>query len=186
MYPILIDGPAVEPVTLAEMKAYLRVDDDGEDELVGGLVKAARLMVEAASRRILIEQRWRVVLDSWPRDRVVALPLSPLIAVESIRVFDASGALSEIPTEAVETDAVSDPPCVVVSDAPEPERARNGIAIELRAGYGAAPEAVPATLRLAMKILVAHWFEKRGDVAGEQTLPPEALALIAPFQRTRL
>ena len=41
-------------------------------------------------------------------------------------------------------------------------------------------------MRLALKILVAHWFEKRGDVAGGQTLPPEALALVAPFQRARL
>ena len=74
------------------MKAYLRVDDDDgtQDELIAGLVKAARLMVEAASRRILIEQRWRVVLDRWPRGGAVLLPLSPLIAVERIKVFGRS------------------------------------------------------------------------------------------------
>ena len=70
--------------------------------------------------------------------------------------------------------------------APEPGRPRNGISIDLRAGYGATAEAVPATLRLAIRILVAHWFENRGDVVGEQILPPEALALVAPFQRARL
>jgi hypothetical protein len=41
-------------------------------------------------------------------------------------------------------------------------------------------------LKLAIKLLVAHWFENRGDVAGEQILPPDALALVAPFQRLRL
>jgi uncharacterized phiE125 gp8 family phage protein len=186
MYPILIDGPAVEPVTLAEMKTYLRVDDDAQDEIVAGLIKAARLLVEATSRRILVEQSWRVVMDRWPQGGVVMLPLSPLIAVESIKVFDAAGTAAEIPSGAIDAGGLSDPPRIVVASPPEPGRARNGIMITLRAGYGPTPDSVPATLRLAVKILVARWFENRGDVAGEQSLPPEASALISPYQRARL
>ena len=188
MIPIFVDGPAVEPILLSEMKAYLRVDDDdsAQDAVIAGLVKAARLTVEGASRRVLIEQRWRVVLDRWPGDRVVLLPLSPLISVESIKVFDAGGAAASIPAGAIESDRFSDPPRIAVTDAPEPSKARSGIVIEVLAGYGSAAEAVPASLRLAIKILVAHWFEKRGDVAGEQILPPEAFALVAPFRRARL
>jgi uncharacterized phiE125 gp8 family phage protein len=155
MYPILIDGPAVEPVALTEMKAYLRVDDDQEDELVAGLIKAARLMVEAASRRILVEQRWRVVLDRWPRGGAVLLPLSPMMDVESIKVFDQDGVATDVSPGAIEANVMSEPPRIVVSPAPEPGRPRGGIAIELRAGFGGTPEAVPATLRLAVKILVA-------------------------------
>jgi uncharacterized phiE125 gp8 family phage protein len=101
MYPILIDGPAVEPVTLTEMKTYLRIDDDQEDELVAGLIKAARLMVEAASRRILVEQRWRVVLDRWPEGGAVMLPLSPLMDLESIRVVGQDGTATEVSPTAV-------------------------------------------------------------------------------------
>jgi len=186
MIPIFIDGPAVEPVSLAEMKAYLRVDDDGQDELIAGLVKAARLTVEAASRRILVEQRWRVVLDRWPHDGTILLPLSPLIAVEGITVTDAEGNAVALPAGAYETDALSDPPRIAVSGAPEPGRARNGISIALRVGFGTTPDSVPASLRLAIRILVAHWFENRGDMTGEQILPPEAFALVAPFQRARL
>ncbi|MBB4041409.1 putative phiE125 gp8 family phage protein [Microvirga flocculans] len=188
MIPIFISGPAVEPVTLAEMKAYLRVDDDdgAQDDLISGLIKAARLMVEAASRRILVEQRWRVVLDAWPANGTILLPLSPLIAVDRITVADAAGTAAEIPPGTFESDTLSDPPRLAVSGAPQPGKVRHGIAIELRAGFGATAEAVPASLRLAIRILVAHWFENRGDVTGEQILPPEALALVAPFQRARL
>jgi uncharacterized phiE125 gp8 family phage protein len=188
MIPIFVSGPAVEPITLAEMKAYLRVDEDdaAQDGLISGLIKAARLTIEAASRRILIEQSWRVVLDRWPRDRVVLLPLAPLIAVDAIRIADASGSATDLPGDAFEADALSDPPRIVVTDAPEPGKSRNGISVELRAGFGTNAEAVPATLKLAIRILVAHWFENRGDVTGEQILPPEALALVAPFQRVRL
>jgi uncharacterized phiE125 gp8 family phage protein len=188
MIPIFVSGPAVEPIALAEMKAYLRVDEDeaAQDDLISGLIKAARLTIEAASRRILIEQHWRVVLDRWPRDGVVLLPLAPLIAVDAIRITDAAGGVSELPDNAFEADALSDPPRIAVSGAPEPGRTRNGISVALRAGFGTTAEAVPATLRLAIRILVAHWFENRGDVTGEQILPPEALALVAPFQRARL
>jgi len=188
MIPIFIGGPAVEPVTLAEMKAYLRLDeDDGtQDELVAGLVKAARLTVEAAARRILIEQQWRVVLDRWPACGTVLLPLSPLIAVERIAVTDADGTAVDLPAGAFEADLVSDPPRIAALDPVQPGKPKNGISIALRAGYGATADAVPATLRLAIRILVAHWFENRGDVAGTQILPPEAFALVAPFQRARL
>ncbi len=187
MNPILIDGPAVEPVNVPEMKAYLRVDeDDAQDELIAGLIKAARLTVEAASRRVLIEQRWHVLLDRWPQGATLMLPLSPVIAVDGIRVFDAAGSATEIPPGSIDSDTLGDPPRVTVSEAPEPGKPRNGIMIDLRAGYGASADAVPATLRLAIKILVAHWFENRGDIPGEQILPPQALALLAPFQRARL
>lgn len=186
MIPILIAGPAVEPVTLPEMQAYLRLDGDAEAELVAGLIKAARLVVEAAAGRVLIEQRWRVVLDRWPDTRTIPLPLAPVIAIDRIRVQGAEGAV-DLPPQAFAADLLGDPPRLrIAATAPEPVSAANGISIELRAGFGPDSAAVPATLRLALKILVARWFENRGDIAGDQAMPPEALALVAPFRRARL
>jgi uncharacterized phiE125 gp8 family phage protein len=86
------------------------------------------------------------------------------MAVEAITVADASGAEMAIPAERIDADGLSDPPRIAVSDPPIPGRPRNGISITVRAGYGALSEDVPATLRLAVKIIVAHWFENRGDV----------------------
>jgi uncharacterized phiE125 gp8 family phage protein len=186
MFPILVEGPAVEPVSLSEMKAHLRLDHDGEDDLVAGLVTAARQMVETAARRVLISQSWRVMLHAFPQSRFAPLPVSPVIAVDAVRVFDADGIATDLAPDGFETDSLSDPPRVWFVETPSPGRARHGIAIDVRAGFGPAPHDVPATLRLAIKIVVARWFENRGDVVSERALPFEALALIAPFQRTRL
>ncbi|HEX2552071.1 MAG TPA: hypothetical protein VHL98_00120 [Microvirga sp.] len=187
MVPIAIDGPAVEPVSVPEMRAFLRLDDGAEDELVAGLVKAARLLVEASSRRILVEQRWRLRLDRWPVRRLVLLPLSPLLAVESVGVRDAAGTLQDLGAGFFEADPAADPPRIRVSPlAPEPGLPAGGIEIVLRAGYGAAAMAVPPPLRLAIRMLAARWFENRGDLLGQQSLPPDIDALLAPFRRARL
>ncbi|MFC4174314.1 hypothetical protein ACFOYU_20075 [Microvirga sp. GCM10011540] len=186
MTPILVEDPAVEPVSLPEMKLHPRADGDAEDELIGGLVTAARLTVEAASRRVLVSQRWRVVLDRWPETGLLLLPLSPIIAVESVSVRDSSGAETEIAPNRIEADTLSDPQGLAVLPPPQSPLARNGIAVAVRAMFWPAPEDVPATLRLAIRLLVARWFENRGDMTGEQTLPPETLALVTQFRRARL
>lgn len=48
MIAATLAGPAAEPLGLAEAKAYLRIGGDGEDGLVGALIKAAR---EGSRRR---------------------------------------------------------------------------------------------------------------------------------------
>ena len=87
MKSILTAPPAVEPLTLAEAKAHLRFDGDAEDELIATLIAAARRHVEAATGLALIAQGWSHFLDRWPEGPVVGLPLSPLIAIEEVRVY---------------------------------------------------------------------------------------------------
>ncbi len=184
MNPIPIAGPAVEPVTLAEMHTFLRLDDTGEDELVATLIAAARRAVEAACGRALIAQTWRVVRDLWPFDDVVALPLSPLLAIEEIRIVDAAGGQAVLAPALYRVDATSDPPRVILDPtATVLGLAPRNVEIDFRAGYGAAAEDVPAPLRQAVRLLTAHWFEHRGD---EPVSPPDIRALVAPFRRARL
>ena len=66
-----------------------------------------------------------------------------------------------------------------------PGRAAAGIEIDVEVGYGAAPANVPETLRQALLLLVAHWYENRGLIAigrSVAVLPLPIAALIAPYR----
>ncbi len=69
MSSILLTPPAVEPVTLAEAKAYLRVEHGDDDDVIAALIAAARSHVEAQTRRVLITQigsLGAILAGRWP------------------------------------------------------------------------------------------------------------------------
>lgn len=189
MTPLALGPPAMEPVTLIEARQFLRLDQTDEDALLTILITAARLMIEAASGRCLIEQPWRIVLDRWPTGGEIRLPLSPLVRIEAARVYDLLGSAQPVATASLTLDKATDPPVIrQTGEVPEIGRAHGAIEIDVAAGYGATAAAVPAPLRQAVLRLAARWFEQRGDVAGRdaQTLPAAIAALVAPFRRGRL
>src|SRR3954447_6970096 len=103
MKRILLAGPVLEPVSLAEMKAHLRLDDGSEDDLVGALIAAARVAVETEIRRVLIAQSWRAIVEQWPAD-AVTLPIVPALSVEAVRAIDSSGVATELDEDSYELD----------------------------------------------------------------------------------
>lgn len=187
MSALLLTPPALEPVSLADAKHFLRVEHDDDDDVIAALIAAARVHVEAQTRRALIDQTWRLVRDVWPASgRLPVLPV-PLQEVAAIRVFDADGMphLLDVGTFAI--DRVSAPAVLAFArGAPAtPGKLAAGIEIDIVAGYGDEPDAVPAPLRQAIRVLVAHWYENRGVIAasGEVAMMPHSVAsLIAPFR----
>jgi uncharacterized phiE125 gp8 family phage protein len=189
MTPIALTPPVMEPVSLPDARMFLRLDLDEEDGLLGTLITAARLMIEAASGRMLIDQDWRIVLDRWPDSGEIRLPLSPVRSISAARVYDAQGLAQTVSPAALQLDASADPPVIrLVAGVPPIGRTRSAIEIDVVAGYGDSAAAVPALLRQAVLRLAARWFEERGDVVGRDAaaLPPEIMALVAPFRRMRL
>lgn len=189
MTPIALTPPAAEPVSLDEAKLFLRLDHDEEDQLLGTLITAARLVIEAASGRIMIDQSWRIILDRWPAGGEFRLPLSPVASLIEARVYDPLGIAQPVAAAALALDKADDPPLLhIVGAVPEIGRPRAAIEIDVVAGFGATGEAVPAPLRQAVLRLTARWFELRGDVVSRDAvgLPAEIRALVAPFRRARI
>lgn len=188
MISYLLAGPAEEPVSLVEAKAFLRVDDTAEDGLITTLIGAARLHVEGITGRALLAQSWRVVLDDWPGDRQVKLPVTPFMAITEVTAYDAAGAGHLVPLAQFlrEPDRLLLPNSVAGMPV---LRERQGIEIDYVAGYGTEPEDVPADIRQALLALVAYWHEHRDAVivAGSGSVVPSGFdRMVAGYRRVRL
>lgn len=185
MPSILITPPVAEPLTLADAKAWLRVEHDDDDAVIGVLVTSARLLVEQETHRALITQTWRVVRDGWGACGRIEVSPAPLRQVLAARVYDAAGVAQSVDPSRF-TLATGGAPGVLgflPGSLPSPGRALAGIEIDIEAGYGADGTAVPEPLRQAIRVLVAHAYENRGgDTTGGARLPASAPALIAPYR----
>ncbi|HWE18271.1 MAG TPA: head-tail connector protein [Hyphomicrobiaceae bacterium] len=189
---ILTSGPAVEPVTLAEAKAHLRVDTNAEDTLIASLVVTSRLHVEAAVGLALITQSWSWFRDAWPPGAALDLPLRPLQSIAAVRLYDETGAASTLDPATYFLDGAGNPARLVRRGAlawPRPGRIANGIEVAFTAGYGPAVADVPAPIRQAVLLLVAHWYEHRSPLevgAHAEPVPDMVTELLAPYRTMRL
>lgn len=184
--------PGAEPVTLDEAKAHLRLVHDSEDETVRGLIAAARQACEDFTGRALIARGYSLFLDQWPaedRGGGVQLPRPPMLSVSGIYVYADDDTALEFPAAGYFVDAAAMPARVVLRAAvspPLPLRVASGIEIRYRAGYGAAPDAVPAALRTGMKQMIAHLYARRGDDSGSALKASGAAALFHPYRVMQL
>src|SRR3954468_9123847 len=180
MPAILLIPPAAEPWSVAEAKAFLRVEHDDDDAVIAALIAAARGHVEALSRRALLVQRWRCVLDAWPANGRLDPRIGPLRSVVAARVVDRANNAHDIDTGSFVVDAAANviaSPCWAL---PLPGRGNAGIELDLELGYGANAADVPQPLRHAVRMLLTHWYENRGIAAigGNVAMLPAALGAL--------
>ena len=192
---ILISGPAVEPVTLAEAKAHLRVDGTAEDTLVASLIVTSRLHVEAVAGLALVTQSWSWYIDAWPPGppgHAVKLPMRPIQSIAAVRLYDEAGTATTLDPATYFLDGTAAPPRLIRHGAvpwTRPGRVANGIEVAFTAGYGNAAADVPAPIRQAVLLLVAHWYEHRSPVeegTHPAPLPDMVSDLLAPYRAPRL
>jgi len=166
--------PAVEPVTVAEAKAHLRVDTSDDDTYIGTLITAAREWCEQYLDRTLVHTQWVMRFDRFPPsgEEPVELPRPPMVTsgtatAVSVTFTSEAGATSTYSTSQYRVDRNATPgaikPIYGSTWTPHLED-DNSISVTWWAGYGAAGSSVPATIRHAMLMLVGHWYENRSSV----------------------
>jgi uncharacterized phiE125 gp8 family phage protein len=175
--------PAEEPVALAEARAHLKLDTTDDDALVTRLIAAARIRAEWHTGRAFVTQGWTLRRDRLPLDRVIAIPLPPLVAVTALTFFAGDDSATVVDPAGYRVDVAASrlvlKPAVAVASL----RRTDGVALAFRAGYGDAGD-VPAPLRQAILELVAGLYEHRGETPDD--LPRTALALLAPYRVLKL
>ncbi|MEW6121360.1 MAG: phage head-tail connector protein [Pseudomonadota bacterium] len=185
--PACLTGPTAEPLTVADLKDFLRITQDAEDALLARLVTTARQMVESAAARILMTQTWRVTRDAWPPSGLILLPLAPAMSLAAARLRHADGSETALPLSAF-TLRGDRTPAVLACDRsalPAPDRAVGGIELDLVLGYGDAGD-VPGDLVQAVRLLAAHLYERREEAGLAGLLPDGVAALLRPYRMVRL
>lgn len=177
-------APALEPVSLVEAKAHCRVEIDADDALFSSMITRARRQVEELTGRALISQTWTATLDRWsdelqavdafpfytsPTHRRVKLRPAPVASITSLVV---DGVTITAGNYALRGNELWIKPDVADSTAD----LGGGIVATFVAGYGAAATDVPESLRLAMLMLIAHFYENR-----EATSPAGIYHQVTPF-----
>ena len=192
----LAEPPALEPVTLAGMKARLRITHTDQDDRIQAVISASRRRVEAECGLALIDQRWIERRDSWYQGgRLSAfgtrfrLGLGPVIAVESVSITAADGT-SEI-WAASAWELVRDVRSAWLLTRPAGSfptigSPANGLEIRYRAGFGADVSAVPADLCEAVAGLAEHLLLTPSREPEGVALPSPVSLLLSPWRRAGL
>lgn len=175
--------PAVEPVTLSEAKAHLRVDTTTDDTYIGSLVSAAREWCEQYLDRTLVHTQWVMRFDRFPPDGThdIELPRPPMASAGTVTAVALTftlenGRTSAYSAASYRVDRDSTPGAVKAlygQTWPPHLQDDNAISVTWWAGYGSSGTSVPAAIRHAMLMLVGMWYERRmaADSMGGDEIP---------------
>jgi len=159
-------APAVEPITTAEAKSQAHVSTAADNDYIDTLIAASREQCEIEQRRAYITQTWELRLDCFPSE--IEVPKPPLQSVTSIQYVDTAGDTQTLDSSGYQVSTDSLPgrimPAVDSSWPTTRESTYDAVIVTFVAGFGDAASDVPANVKLAVKVLVAHWYRLREPV----------------------
>ena len=183
----MLVGPQIEPISVDEAKVYLKIDYDAENEVVSALITAARLNVERVTRRVLIEQHWRLFLDRLPDSKLIELGIGPVREILQTIYYDEDGQPQVISPNDYVVDVSSIPARLKFNVNVSHDRVRsiNGYEIDFVAGFGPTTLDIPHDIRQAILMLVTHWYHNRSAVVSDMngaTTPKGVNELLQPYR----
>lgn len=155
--------PATEPLSLAEVKSYLRVTGSDDDAFISFLIGVARETAEHEIGRSLITQTREKILDVFPID--IRLDYPTVQSVTSIKFLDENGDEQTLSTSSYKLDNASDsgPAWIKIATGlawPSTCPEINAVRVRYVAGWTNAAE-VPQSIKQWMLLNIGHWYENR-------------------------
>lgn len=199
----LVQGPTVEPVSVAEARAHLNVITSDDDALIAACIQAAREQAEIKSGRSLCTQTWRLTLDSFPGPAMVGVPYGkpfgipphaillerpPVQSVSWIKYDDMAGVEQTVSAATYKADLASEPARVTPVFGqiwPIPLPQIGSVRVQYVAGYGS-PDDVPAGIRQWILLQVGTLYANRESIStglrlGQVSIPDSMLdSLLGP------
>jgi uncharacterized phiE125 gp8 family phage protein len=159
-----VTAPAALPISVAEVKAQMRVEHSDDDDLIYRLITTAVAFtdVQGALGKAIITQTWRQWTAANPGE--VYLLVKPVQSLTAVKYYDTSGVLQT--ATLADFDLLGTANSKYVKPAtgkawPSTQARPDAIALEYSSGYGATAASIPETIRHGLMMLVAHWYENR-------------------------
>jgi uncharacterized phiE125 gp8 family phage protein len=168
----IITAPTFEPLSVADVSEYLRLDDSPTDTLlISALITAARQHLENYLNRFIAEQTVELALTGW-KDKIELS--APLQSVTSIKYLDENGAEQTLGSNQYIVDTYSEPAAIYPAynvTFPNLYDQENNVKIRYVVGFtsGGSPDSnpLPDPLKFAMMLIIGDLYANR-EAGGEK------------------
>ena len=187
---VLKTGPATTAISLAEAKAFLRVDSDYDDDnaYITSLIGVATNVVEQFTRRRLITQTYNIYYDEFPP--YMDLQVGNVASVTHVKYYDTDNSLQTLDTSEYDVDIRVKPGRIYqAEDGNFPDTYERANSVEVEFVVGSAASDVEDAIKQAMYIVIGRYYENRQDVVmGTQVneLPLMVDHLLTPYRLLEL
>lgn len=179
----VINPPIAEPITLAEAKLHLRVDDTADDTLIAAQLSAARESAEQYLNIAIAEQTWEVALDGFPLHAAIELPGGAVSSIVSVTYANAVGTDTVISASGYALNNYGSPSWLI------PAYGTNWAASyatpnAIRVRYIVGGGVLSPSIRAAILLTLGHLYAQREDSSAVpvSAIPMGARALLQPFR----
>lgn len=179
-----VAAPSAVLLTTDEVKRHVPGADDftDDDTQFDDLIAAATSHLDGPfgiMGRALVTQEWALTLPSAPQIDYVSLPLPIVQSITSIEYFDIDNGSQIFAAENYRLVSGSDSAIVELTDDavwPLVALRADAITITFVTGYGDVAADVPAAIRRAAQMMVAHWYD------GGDGIPASVAMLVANYR----
>lgn len=174
----LVEGPAIEPLDLEEMKKNRRFSSTALDTLFDVWASSARQMFEEQTSLQLVTGQRVFLIDEAPVGNVLMVSRGPVQAIVRVDYVDGDGAVQEFDADSYEMI----PPVATVDTYPTPggiqlvnssswptlDSRKQALRVYYTAGFGSAFGSVPEVIKYALMQYVGMFHRFNEEITEKQ------------------
>lgn len=180
---ILIVPAVSKPITLEEIKSYLRITGSTEDSLLNIFIDSAVSAFEACSNIDLMNKTYKAYLDSFPFDDffcfsqlntcynypILTLPRGKVSSIVQIQYYKDGNLVTFDSSKYRLLESTSFGKLTTTENNSYPTNAdciRQAVEITFVSGFGDTAADIPSDIKIALMSYIANLYENRGDCNG--------------------